>query len=302
MKIRVFPIAFATIFFLVHLPSNVFGQCRSVAGGTWAESGGVSGTRTYNLSQNLSSGSITGTTYRAICQTPTWPVSGQFNAGGTSFTLTATNPSPGDPTCTAAWYTLEYSLSLPGCQQASGSWTNSSGQSGDDEMNKPCDVPTGESISTGAWGPAFPTRTHHGWIQILSALNPEINFGGRGIIEEFPSNGTDGCYFAGSMFDQTINPDAGAWLVGTVNGVMDSTLNIWGGDYIGWDEDAVNYYQVERPLRGLPPNCNFTTTQRMSIACDPGLSFYKSGVISAGIDSNSVNSSRHSLFTSKNWP
>jgi hypothetical protein len=301
MKIRTLAIALATILSSVNPSLVVFGQCRSVAGGTWQEDGGLAGVRTYTLSQNVSTGAITGTTTRAACQAPTWDVSGQFNTGGT-FTLHATNPAPWDPVCTASWFTLNYTVRLPGCQHADGSWTNSWGQTGEDEMNKPCDVPTGESISTGSWGPAYPTRTHHGWIQILTSLNPQINFGGRAIIEEFPSPGTDDCHFAGSMFDPTTNPDPGAWLVGDVNRIPSSTLNIWGGDYIGWDENVANYYQVHRFTQGFSLPCDFTTTQRMNIACDAGNSFYKSGVIKATVDVGYVGSTRHSQSTSKQWP
>lgn len=283
----------------------VFGQCRSVAGGTWIEPGGSAGNRTYTLSQNVSTGMITGTTYRAICQTPTWQVSGQFQGSG-GFTLTATNPTPSDPVCTADWFTLEMTLLGPGCERADGTSTNNDGHigviTGEYEWNKPCDIPSGESVSPSVWGALSPTRTHHGWLQILSAANPEINFGGRVVGEEFPSNGADGCYFAGSIFDPQTKPDPGAWTVGAVDMIPNSTLNIWGRDYVGWDEDAASYYQVERLTRGLPLACDFTVTQRMNIACNAGPTFYKSGVLRMYIDVTTVGSQRHGVYTSREWP
>jgi hypothetical protein len=87
-----------------------------------------------------------------------------------------------------------------------------------------------------------------------------------------------------------------------VDGIANSTFNVWGRDYVGWDEDAVDYYQVERPARSLPLACHFTITQRMNIGCDAGLSPYKTGTLQMGIDTNSVSSLRHSLFVSKSWP
>lgn len=306
MKIRILAIVLATVLSFLNPSPAVFGQCRSVAGGSWKPYyDGTPGYETITLSQNVTTGAITGTYHVPACQSHYWTiVSGQPNGGG-SFTINVTNPTPSDPVCLADWITITVNLNLPGCHQGSGSWINNLPPNDPPvqyEWRKPCDVPTGESISTGAWGPASPTRTHHGWIQVLSAFNPEINFGGRAIIEEFPSNGTDGCHFDGSIFEPNTNPDATAWLVGAVNMIPNSTLNIWGGDYIGWDEDAVNYYQVERPSRGLPMACDFTTTQRMNIACDPDPTFYKSGVIRASIDINSVESSRHGPSTSRIWP
>lgn len=306
MKIRTLAIVLATILSFMNPSLVVFGQCRSVAGGTWTPYyDGVAGYERITLSQNVSTGAITGTYYVPPCQSQNWTiVSGQPNGGG-SFTINVVNPTPGTPPCWASWVDITVNLNLPGCQKGSGSWVNDLPPNDPPvayEWRKPCDVPTGESISTGAWGPAFPTRTHHGWIQILTSLNPEINFGGRAIIEEFPTNGTDDCHFADSIFDPNTNPDPTAWLVGDVNMIPSSTLNIWGGDYIGWDEDAVNYYQVERLSRGLPLPCDFTTTQRMNIACDAGNSFYKSGVIKATIDVVSVGSTRHGQSTSRQWP
>jgi hypothetical protein len=204
MKNGVLPIVFTVVISLLGPSLIVFGQCRSVSGGTWTEPNGAGPERTYNLSQNVSTGAITGTTSRSVCQSSTWPVSGQFQSNGT-FSITATNPTPGDLVCVADWFTIQMSLNLPGCE-------------------------LGESISPSIWATLPPDRTKHGWVQILSALNPEINFGGRAIIEEFPMDGTDGCYFDGSIFSRQTRPDPGGWIVGFLDLVPSSTFNIWGRD------------------------------------------------------------------------
>lgn len=304
MKTRILVMVLATTLSSPNLP--VFGQCRSVAGGTWQEYyDGSLGANTITLSQDVATGAITGYFHAPACQTKTWPVdSGQPNGNG-SFTINVTNPTPNDPVCLADWITIDVSLSTPGCHNASGSWVNNLPPNDPPtvyEWKKPCDVPNGETIFASTWAPSAPDRTKHGWRQILTALNPQINFGGRTVIEEFPSNGTDDCYFAGSIFEAQTIPEAGGWAVGTVDGIANSTFNVWGRDYVGWDEEAVNYYQVERLSRGLPLACHFTVTQHMKIACDEGLIFYKSGTLQMGIDTGSVSSLRHTQFVSKSWP
>jgi hypothetical protein len=108
-----------------------FGQCRSVAGGTWKDYydgvGGGTGDPTFTLSQDVTTGAITGTYHHSVCQSPNWPVdSGQPNGGG-SFTIHVTNPTPSDPVCTSDWFEITINLNTPGCQQGEGTWTSSGG-------------------------------------------------------------------------------------------------------------------------------------------------------------------------------
>jgi hypothetical protein len=272
--------------------------CQSVAGATWTS---IYDGRTFSLSQD-GAGNITGITgnsYKGSCQAFGPVTSGHFNGGG-SFSITVTNPSPGDPNCIASWFTFSGTVSSAGCDRVTGDFVNDWG-SGDDEWTKGCDVPTGEMTSSSGWADfsiygAFPTV--HRWRQTLSGA---VNFGGRNVNETF-NPGTDSCWISGSPYGYYSTPPSwNTWPVGSVDGA--AATNQWGNDYVGWFPDAVNWYRTNRPPNGFPVLCGVTWSQRMNISCTTGGTvFYQGNFMAAQIDTSSVSSARSSESATRLWP
>ena len=124
--------------------------------------------------------------------------SGRSYTGGGGFYITATNPSPGDPSCQATYFTFTATISGAGCDQVSGTFVNNLG-TGDDDWTKTCDLPAGELTSSNGWADtsiygSYPTL--HKWQQTLTS---SVNLGGRTVNETFTS-GSDSCWIPGSPY------------------------------------------------------------------------------------------------------
>jgi hypothetical protein len=204
----------------------LFAQCQTVAGNTWTEDDGASGQRLFTLNQDYA-GNITGSTYKAVCQSPYWPVTGTFHADGT-FSLTATNPSPGDPNCIAGWFTVNGTVNAPNCDNMSGTFTNDIPDTGDVNWTKSCDVPTGETTASNGWGDASPRGAYPTFALFSQTLQGSVNFGGHTVNETFPTAGQDTCYIAGSPYGPYPTPPSwNTWSVGLLD-FTPSVVNTWG--------------------------------------------------------------------------
>jgi hypothetical protein len=278
-------------------PVLLFGQCQTIAGHTWTEDDGASGTRTYSLSQD-SAGTISGNTYKASCVSPFWGVTGSFRSDG-SFTITAVNPSPGDPVCTSGSFTVTGTVATPGCDTMSGTWTNDSGDSGLVDWTKACDVPTSETTNDDGWADSAGYPTLYNFMQVLSG---SVNFGGRTVNETFPSQGEDTCYMPGSPFGPYYSPPSWAsWPVGFIDSAPSAT-NTYGHDQVGWLPDAITYYRANRPPQGLPFPCGGQWQQQMNISCSTATNFYQANYMAASMDATSISSNRSSGFGYRIWP
>jgi hypothetical protein len=286
------------------LPGILMCQCQSVAGGSWIEPGGESGNRTFTLSQDVSTGEITGSSYRAICQSTTWPVTGEWLGNG-EFTITITNPSPSDPRCVADWVTYTGTVSLPGCDITEDLWAENSEAWGDYlEWTKPSDIPSQETYHADGFDLLSGYRALGYWDMTISTSNGEVNFGGRSITETFPQNGTDACYFPGSSYSAIQKPATpwGTWTVGSIESTP-GYFNQYGFDRIGWGtENMVDYYMSERPSRGLSLPCYYTVSQQMKIGTRSGPTVYKNTSIRSGIDVIWVYSQKASQTQTQGWP
>jgi hypothetical protein len=97
--------------------------------GTWTDDYGD----VFTLTQSgfTISGTVANTDVN--CASHLWPVSG--SVAGDTFTLTATNPLAGEQNC-SSWFTLV--MTLVSCGSASGTWSNSFGESGSITMTTTC--------------------------------------------------------------------------------------------------------------------------------------------------------------------
>ncbi len=139
-----------------------------------------------------------------------------------------------------------------------------------------CPVPSGETTTAIGWDGSDPT-IHH----FQQRLQPTgTSFANRVVTESNAQAASDTCWFPGSLFAKTTGVTGGNWTV--------SSSNYWGPDAVGWQAQAVAYYQEERPNEDLGFPCQFTMYQRLTISC-PGASssVYRSQVILKGIINSS---------------
>jgi hypothetical protein len=125
-----------------------------------------------------------------------------------------------------------------------------------------CSYPTGETTTWSGWDQNIFSLGK--WEQVLSPAGP---WSGRTVTESDAAPGTDNCYFTGSQYapqTSVLTPGVGhSWLVGT--------SNQWGYDEIGWTPAAIiQYYQIQRPQRGLTLPCEADLFQKLTITCPNG--------------------------------
>jgi len=221
----------------------------------------------------------------------TYSVHGFFDDGDFDLLAEKNGPPPG---CND-WFEYWGNIEDPACDRGSGGWDSSDGDHGRFSWNKSqCDKPSAEQTNSMGWGTFYPWRTAHDFYQTLTPLG--FNFGGRLVTEADAGGGSDGCHFPESEFPPwtSIRQPYPSWFVGTDNR--------WGPDQIGWHEDAVDYYKIERPERGLPMPCGNQLYQRMSIYCTAGWKPYRVNVLECSIGINWVTSSRDGLEVFRWWP
>jgi hypothetical protein len=201
----------------------------------------------YYLSQDAK-GNLSGWMTTGPCNLPTdWPITGTISSG--QFTFTATNK--GCSLSSASWVTFAGTVSAPGCNFVSGTYTNSNGGSGGwgdsnpyptllDYVTKAVDVPASEStvVPTGAqWNTSHGAPSN----QTFAPNSPAGEFEGRGVYEYAGTGpGNDTCWFPKSKFPiyDAISTPGFAWTV--------SSKNTWGADFIGWTLAAVQYYRSQK--------------------------------------------------------
>ena len=189
-----------------------------------------------------------------------WNVSGSMSSDG-NFILTATNPYFGQygfENCVQS-FTYDGHVYAGGCDSADGTWSNSVG-GGSFGMTKSCDVPTGETTSSTAWG--WSSRTDG----VVDNAGPyyvyavTVNNGTYGVLsgryaqEGDYSPAHDGCYYSGSPIpEQTGVTAPGPFVLDSSNAYVDT---------LGWSADAITTYRAHG---NLP--CSLTLYQKMEIAC-----------------------------------
>ncbi len=162
---------------------------------------------------------------------------------------------------------------------------------------RPCRIPTGETTTGIGWGDAEGYPTLYKWRQVLTPTS--INFGGRSVREQDAGGGTDTCHFQDSAIGESNKVSGGSWRVGS--------SNQWGDDFVGWNQDAVNYYRPQREARGLPMPCRATLPQRMQIICSSRLqtfsTYIERNILSADMGFTLVSSSRAGQpGVTRQWP
>jgi hypothetical protein len=209
------------------------------------------GTGSASLSQN-SSGLISGDLVSSNQCGDSFITSGAMNnQGGFSLTSTDSNPSFG---CTSTLY-MSGTVSGAGCTVASGSWHNTSNQSGSFSMNHGCYFPFGE---TNQVFQGWAQQTNGGYVYeyagFLVQLSPlTFNWGGRTVSETFPQPAVDGCWFPTSTIPKVVTITSKSVTVGSTARYTDS---------IGPRIDAVAYYRQ----KGRTP-CSITVQQVLVIDC-----------------------------------
>jgi hypothetical protein len=201
--------------------------------------------------------------------------------------LTAVNPYypfPDPEQCTSS-FTYYGNIKPGGCNTAAGTWVNDSGLSGTWAMTKACEIPDGETTSTGDWsGP------RHAFRAVISdpQFGPSRDWSGRQARERDYATGVDGCWWSGSIIDPFIGV------------TQPNPFDLYGSnayiDTLWWGDDPINYYgsQSKAP-------CHTTIYQDMQIACgaSPTLTFqsYKHNTLLLEIGVTTLTYSRDGVST-----
>lgn len=214
----------------------------------------------------------------------------------TTFTWTGTNPQP-NTLCNGVYpfssITYQGGLASDGCDQASGTWTNSDGGHGSFTMAKPSDLPSGETSAAISWWSSDPTI-----MQYEQTHTSPSYLAGRQVYESPGPNQIDTCHFTGSMYQSaalgtTVN--LGGWFVGYY--YFDNRSDY---DYVGMYSGAVQYY---RDMHKVP--CEVALDQKMNI-CTHGCTFssnYFSDVLYWNIpDNTNYGTARAGVQAWRTWP
>jgi hypothetical protein len=151
-----------------------------------------------------------------------------------------------------------------------------------------CRIPTGETQAGVGWE----TVGQYLWRQTLQPAT--VNWAGRRFREVSYQAGTDGCHFQNSSIDEQPR-----FLPTTIFTLENNQYN----DEVGWTSaDAVNYYRVERPLRGLPLPCEADDFQEMEMFCGDVPTPWVSNVLRSVITATDVQSWRGNQGAGRTWP
>ena len=154
--------------------------------------------------------------------------------------------------------------------------------------NVQCPLPTGETIASFGWHPT--ALTAHLWQQTL--LPTSVSWIGRQIREVHFDGPSDSCWYSGSEFDPAGSLDP-----------TPHTLDFEGYfDQVGWIHQAVTFYRVERPARGLPMPCGFLAFQSVQMACSGSWTTFTSHVLQGTIGVSDVQSNRGDNVAGRSWP
>ncbi len=227
----------------------------------------------------------------ALTQTP-----GSSNTSAvTSFTWSASNPSPNTPCDSGGFptpFTFAGSISTNSCDAASGTWANSDGSgSGNFTMNKPSDVASTETSQATAWWQPYPTiLLFHG--QIAST----IDLAGRQVFESSNGASSDSCYRSGDAIDgvplQPFHITGGGWFVGYYY------FNDWYDyDYVGYSPQAIDYYRSK-----MRTPCQASAPQAMNIYTSGGSVTYYTDTLQLSLpDDKNVGVERGGVWGWRTW-
>jgi len=151
-----------------------------------------------------------------------------------------------------------------------------------------CRVPTGETQASMGWI----TVGQHRWRQTLQPTT--VNWAGRRFREVSYQPSTDGCHFQNSDV-----PHVPLFLPTTIYTLETNQYD----DMVGWvDGNAVNYYRVERQLRGLPLPCEYNDFQEVEMFCGDVPMPFASMVLRGVIGQTTVASWRGNQGAGRTWP
>jgi hypothetical protein len=193
-----------------------------------------------------------------LCPAVTYELIGQFTPlygntntpARTDFTFSAINPDHGSTSSCQVSTNTTFTGSIASfgggggtnCGYATGTWTNSLGNSGSFTWTKACDLPTGspaERSTFVGWGDQF--NSDSGYAAFTAALTDGTNWDGRDVKETSAGNVQDSCNVAGAP---TPAVTGGLWHVGMwgAYGSSSSTLSndTYGIDFVGDRSDYVN--------------------------------------------------------------
>jgi hypothetical protein len=274
---------------LPNIHEAIAAACATIATSTnpsfpWVDSDGE-----WTLQQS-SGGAITGQLKigpgLACPQNKIYNITGQFSSSNGTFTLTGTETGPNHIAC-ADSFTRVGSVSQPGCHNASGTFTNSGGASGNFTSSHTCYVPsetTPEFLNWGATGATVTAATYR------SALNDQAyNWGGRTLSEAYPQAGTDTCWFDGGIYSSTVRgTEESNPLIGSV-----PTTYL---DRVGAAPEVVAYYRLHNRAQ-----CGYLFFQEMRVDCSSSNLTYKTNELYLGIGHTSVISARGGVLVQKTW-
>lgn len=260
--------------------------CATIEASNWHDDTG-----TWGLHQD-SNGNIEGllvSDASSTCPGGEYSVTGDYTGDG-QFSLTAEWAIGIRPQGCAKTINQSGSIHQPGCNTASGTWTNSGGLNGQFEMSYGCRVPTGETAPQFQnWGSpgAYPTSA----VFSQKLKETDFNWGGRKVTETFPVAGSDGCWFPGSLYSAvTASPSR------TIYPSPDVPTSYF--DAIGVAPEFIEYYRQ----KGRAP-CGYELNQHLSTDCPApeGDSEYLNHQVFFGIGLTTITSSRAGVQASKVW-
>jgi hypothetical protein len=267
--------------------------------GTWTDA--IGGRFILN---SYDSGTVYGTYKwtRTGCPEVTWQVNGtltrvnppnQFTSAYTTITLNATSPS--QYSCGEFVYlTFSETLTLQndGCDLATGTWRNSNGDTGNDTLTKPVELPASESTEAVGWSSQWPTVQ-----QFRPTLHGTVSFDGRQVKEVQGFDSSDTCYYTGAPTIR-YRLSGGWWPVGVyATPPFFFYTDTWIDDYVGISPDYIAHYRQT----GRVP-CDYSASQWMNIYTGghSGTNYnYKAGYVGGGVTANTIYSFRDNIYVEK---
>jgi hypothetical protein len=130
---------------------------------------------------------------------------------------------------------------------------------------------------------------------------PAGTFTGQAIQESAGlGEGQNGCFFSGSTVPQNpVISTAAPWTVGIyvlTNSTATAPPNVWGYDYIGFNNQAIQDIMVQMAAGNLPDSCTIRIPQNIAIMCNVSTFFvYESDTVSATVSLVSHSGSTYSF-------
>jgi hypothetical protein len=188
-------------------------------------------------------------------------------------------------------FSVQGTVSAPGCNNASGTWTSTNGGSGTFNWTHACATPTGEAPSVfSQWDNNPDDVAYQTAATFSTALAPtSYDWGGRTITEEFLSDPIDSCYLPGGPYPMLSRPPSRSLTISSNEGYTDN---------VGPTQVAVNGYRKA----GRTP-CGFVNYQTLVIDCPnpPGNAQYALNALDAFIGNTAEGGTRAGVAASHLW-